>query len=299
MLVFADAGVAAGGESSEDFDGEQAYRHLKQICRLGPRPSGSAGMKAQQELVSRHFAQFGGAVEWQRFRAPHPLGGSAVPMANLICRWHPDRADRILLCAHYDTRPLPDQDPNPVRRRTGVFLGANDGASGVAVLMAMAEQMSAMDVVPGVDFVLFDGEEFVFRESHPYFLGSEWFSRKYVQQQRNYAYRCGVLLDMVGDADLQIHQERYSMDWPESRALVSEIWETASRLGVEEFIARPKYAVRDDHLNLRNIAQIPTCNVIDFDYPFWHTEADTPAKCSAQSLSKVGRVVCAWLRSVE
>ena len=104
---------------------------------------------------------------------------------------------------------------------------------------------------------------------------------------------------MIGDADLQIYQERYSMGWEDTRPLVEQLWATAARLGVREFVNRRKYAIRDDHLPLRNVGKIPTCNIIDFDYPYWHTEADTPNKCSARSLAKVGWVVLEWLRTVE
>jgi hypothetical protein len=104
---------------------------------------------------------------------------------------------------------------------------------------------------------------------------------------------------MVGDADLQVYQEQFSVSWRETRPLVAQIWGTAQRLGVKEFIARAKHVVRDDHLPLRNIGRIPTCNIIDFDYPAWHTTADTPAQCSGESLAKVGWVVYEWLRSQE
>ena len=108
------------------FDGASSYRLLSDICKLGPRPSGSAGMQRQQELLQKHFTKLGGNVEMQRFRVRHPNDGSPVDMANMIVHWHPDRMERILLCAHYDTRPFPDQDPDP-RGRKGKFIGANDG----------------------------------------------------------------------------------------------------------------------------------------------------------------------------
>jgi hypothetical protein len=153
------------------FDGEKAFGYLKQICDLGARISGSEGMDAQQKLVSEHFAKLGGNVRLQKFRVRHPLTAEPVTMGNLIVQWHPDRKERILLCAHYDTRPLPDQDlENP----KGKFVGANDGASGVALLMELGKHMAGLPGPVGVDFVLFDGEEFVWTTDHPYFLGSEW-----------------------------------------------------------------------------------------------------------------------------
>jgi Zn-dependent M28 family amino/carboxypeptidase len=255
-------------------------------------------MEKQQALVRQHFEQLGGKVTLQKFHAANPLGGANVPLANVIVEWHPERTERILLAAHYDTRPLPDRDPDPVQRRSGVFIGANDGASGVAVLMELAHLMPEWKGDLGVDFVLFDGEELVYVERRdPYFLGSTWFAKQYVRQPPGHKYRWGVVLDMVGDADLQIYQEQYSTSWRDTRPLVKEIWSTATRLGVDEFIPRARHFVRDDHIPLRNIAKIPTCNIIDFDYmTWWHTTMDTPQRCSPASLAKVGWVVHEWLR---
>jgi len=254
-------------------------------------------MEKQQALVKAHFEKLGGKVSVQQFRAKNPLGGEQVPMANIIVEWHPERKERILLGAHYDTRPLPDRDPDPAQRRGGVFLGANDGASGVAVLMELAHLMKKMDGPLGIDFVLFDGEELVYLdERDPYFLGSTWFAQQYVGQPPQHEYRWGVVLDMVGDAHLQVYQEKYSATWRDTRPLVKAIWATAARLGVKEFVPRAGYVVRDDHLPLRNTAKIPTCDIIDFDYPAWHTTADNPAHCAPSSLAKVGWVVYEWIK---
>ena len=274
------------------FNGARAYGYLKQICALGPRPSGSPAMQAQQRMLLDHFRKLGGTVRVQEFRVRHPVNGDAVPMANLLVEWHPERRERILICAHYDTRPFPDRDR--VNRR-GTFIGANDGASGVALLMEMAHLMPALQGRLGVDFLLLDGEEFVFEEPGTYFLGSTYFAENYIDDPPAYRYRWGVLLDMVGDAQLEIYQERNSMSWSDTRPLVAEIWHTARDLGVREFVARKKYEVNDDHLKLRNVAKIPTCDIIDFDYPAWHTQQDVPDKCSALSLAKVGWVVHEWL----
>ncbi|HYW78664.1 MAG TPA: M28 family peptidase [Thermoguttaceae bacterium] len=303
LVLFADRGSDGNAEAAisalqlEDipFDGTRAYGYLRQLCALGRRPSGSPGMRAQQRLLADHFQKLGGQVEFQKFRVRHPLDASAVEMANLIVRWHPERKQRILLCAHYDTLPYPMLDPVD---RNGLFVGANDGASGVALLMELAHDMPELQRTYGVDFVFFDGEEFIFRQDHRYFLGSEYFARSLVKQRPEYRYRWGVLLDMIGDADLQIYMERHGMSWSDTRPLVEEIWATAHRLGVREFIARGRYTIRDDHLPLHNIAGIPCCDLIDFDYPAWHTRNDTPEQCSALSLAKVGWVVREWLRAV-
>jgi hypothetical protein len=284
-------------------DGDRAYGYLKEICAIGPRISGTEGMRRQQEYLKSHFQKLGGRVALQEFEARHPLDGNKVPMANLIVEWHPDRKERILLCAHYDTRPYPDQDPvNP----RGVFIGANDGASGAALLCELAQHLPKMQTKYGVDFVLFDGEELVYDgQRDPYFLGSEHFSREYVTNRPAHTYRCGVLLDMVGDANLQILPEVNSMKTPQTRQLVADIWGVAQSVGVGEFKWGRGHEVRDDHLALNEIAGIPSIDIIDFDYPtargrgYWHTTLDTPEKCSALSLAKVGWVLTTWLERLQ
>jgi hypothetical protein len=274
----------------------RAFGYLQEICAIGPRTSGSPGMREQLRLVRAHFANLGGQVRFQQFTAPDPRGGQSVQLVNTIVEWHPEKKERVLLCAHYDTRPLPDRDPDPTNRRQGIFIGANDGASGVAVLMELAHLMPALDIRYGVDFALFDGEEFVYDERDRYFLGSDHFARQYVKERPGHKYRWGVLLDMVGDADLQIYHERHSVAWRDTRPLVAQIWGTAQRLGVREFVAQVRHEVQDDHIPLRQIAKIPTCDIIDFDYPAWHTTADVPQNCSGESLAKVGWVVLEWLK---
>ncbi len=292
-------GRGRSGQASEltldqiPFNGARAYEYLKQLSEIGPRPSGSPGMKRQQEMLEEHFKKLGGEVQFQRFQYRHPVDGSAVPIGNLIVHWHPDRKDRILLCAHYDTLPYPMLDPVDPKGR---FVGANDGASGTALLMEMAHVIPDLETRYGIDFVLFDAEEYIFSESDRFFVGSEYFASQYVNQPPAHRYRWGVLLDMIGDADLQIYQERHSLSWPKTRPLVQQIWATARRLGVREFIHQPKHAVRDDHVPLNVIAGIPTCDLIDFDYPPWHTQGDTPDKCSPESLAKVGWVLWEWLK---
>jgi hypothetical protein len=302
--------AAADGATSptNPLDPARAFGYLQQQCDLGPRPSGSAAMRKQQELMVKHFEGLGAEVELQRFTAADPRGGR-VKMANVIARYHPDAKRRVLLCAHYDTRPLPNRDPNPIAQVRGRFLGANDGASGTAVLMELAHHLGGSDAAEdnapgddalGIDLVLFDGEELVYSDRRdPYFLGSTWFAKQYAQRNADWSYESAVLLDMVGDSDLQIHQEWHSATDPDSRLVMEQVWETAQRLGVEEFIPRVKHAVQDDHLPLRQIGKIPAIDVIDFDYPYWHTEADAPRKCSGESLAKVGWVVLEWVREAE
>jgi glutaminyl-peptide cyclotransferase len=302
MTLDGDAQAATSRFELDDipFNGARAFEYLEQLCALGRRPSGSEGMAAQQELLEDHFKKLGATVHRQEFRVRHPLSGNPVAMCNLIAQWHPERKQRILLCAHYDTLPYPMLDPVD---RQGVFVGANDGGSGVALLMEMAHELTDLladdQTQFGVDLVMLDGEEFIFEPKGRYFLGSEYFARSYAAGNLPYQgrYRWGILLDMIGDADLGIKQEANSFGWRDTRPLVFQIWATARRLQVREFIPEKGKEILDDHVPLHNIGGIPICDLIDFDYPPWHTREDTPDKCSALSLAKVGWVVREWLKT--
>lgn len=294
-------GTSAPGRSAPptavpQLEAKRAFGYLKQVCDIGPRTSGTPGMERQQELLYEHFTALGANVAKQPFDAVHPLTGEPVRLANLIVTWHPEATERVLLCCHYDTRPFPDREPLPANR-TKPFIGANDGGSGVALFMELAHHLPQIQPSYGVDFVFFDAEELVYRDPRDkYFLGSEHFATQYRDAPPAHRYVCGVLVDMIGDKDLQIFQEKNSLYYaPE---VTRSVFDTARRLGVREFIPRRKHEVRDDHLPLNQIARIPTCDLIDFDYPHWHTRNDLPAACSGESLAKVGRVLLAWLQEV-
>ena len=274
-------------------DADRAYSYLKQVCAIGPRISGTAGMEQQQNLIKDHFAKLGAEIRYQTFDVAHPQNGKPVRMTNMIISWHPDRAKRILIACHYDTRPYPDREPIAANRKKR-FIGANDGGSGVALLMELGHHMDKISPKLGVDFVFFDGEELVFKEGDKYFHGSEYFSKEYRDNPpKTFRYEKGVLVDMIGDRDLKIPMEGFSLR--HARDVTRSIWATAKRLGVREFVSRRGKEVRDDHVPLNQIAHIPTCDIIDFDYPYWHTRNDIPAACSGDSLAKVGRVLLAWL----
>ncbi|MFP6764637.1 MAG: M28 family peptidase [Planctomycetaceae bacterium] len=288
------AGYVATAEAAEiSFDSARAYGYLKSVCAIGRRVSGSEGMQRQQSLLIRHFQKLGADMKAQRFDVPHPVTGSPVRMTNLVVSFDPSAQQRVLICCHYDTRPYPDRD---ILRPRGTFIGANDGASGVALLMELGNQMRTIKPRYGVDFIFFDGEELVFNDGDPYFLGSEHFSRWYAAAKPGYRYVAGVLVDMIGDRSLQLSMEKNSFQ--KAPAVTRSVWSVAKRLRVREFIGRVKHEVRDDHLALNDIAGIPTCDIIDFDYRYWHTTRDTPMQCSAASLGKVGRVLLHWMVEV-
>src|SRR5262249_47363132 len=276
----------------------RAFGYLKQICELGPRVAGSEANTRQRKLVADHFTKLGAKVREQPFRAQHPLTGRPVEMANLIGSWHPERPPRRVIAAHYDTRPHPDQEEDPDRRNLP-FLGANDGASGVALLMEIAHHLDQLETPWGVDLVLFDGEELIYGENPRkgrYFLGSWEFARAHAAQvdqgRTKLRYHAGLVLDMVGGRDLQIKQEPNSLNF--APGLVREVWAVARHLQARSFRSEVGREVLDDHLPL-NDAGIPAIDIIDFEYPYWHKADDLPENCSADSLGEVGRVVTAWL----
>ena len=277
-------------------DGDRAYGYLKAICQIGPRPAGSAANTRQRKMVAEHFQKHGAKVRERPFAATDPVSNAPVSMANLIGSWFPDRLDRVVIGVHYDTRPFPDEDPIFANRRKP-FIGANDGASGVALLMEIAHHLQDSATPWGVDLVLFDGEELVYgggnNQTGDYFLGSKAFAEEYKKAKKDKArYVAGMVLDMVGDRDLAIDKEPYSMEF--AAKLVNDVWGVAKALEVDQFRDKTGRAVYDDHLALNDVG-IPTIDIIDFDYPYWHTAGDLPERCSGASLAQVGKVVTAWL----
>jgi Zn-dependent M28 family amino/carboxypeptidase len=197
---------------------------------------------------------------------------------------------RILLCAHWDTRPFADRDPRPENRMTPI-LGANDGASGVAVLLEVARLLCERPPSVGVDLVFFDledmGEEGGVERAEgrdPFCIGSSVF----VGQHPDYRPDFGILLDMVGKRDLRIRKEGFSLD--RAPRIVEKVWSTARRIGAKAFVDQRGMPVYDDHVPFLERG-IPVIDLIDMDYPQWHTLADTPDRCAPESLQQVGDVL--------
>jgi Zn-dependent M28 family amino/carboxypeptidase len=217
-------------------------------------------------------------------------GGEQLRLTNIIASFRPKDPARILLCAHWDTRPRAEQDETRSRRNDPIP-GANDGASGVAVLMEVAGLLKNIPPSIGVDIVLFDGEDYGKEGDHAsYLLGSRYFAE---HKGGDYIPRFGILLDMVGDKFLELPRERYSLRYAPD--VVAMVWKTAASLGVQQFHDETGEEIMDDHLPL-NEAGIQTIDIIDFNYPdptnrYWHTHQDTPEHCSAESLEAVGVVI--------
>lgn len=289
-----DREAVPGEEKPAAFDGKRALEYLEEVCKIGPRISGSEGMTKQQELIAKHFEALGVKATYQRFSAKQRSAKKSVEMANMVLSYHPERSRRVILCSHYDTRPIADQEPNP-RRWNDPFISANDGASGVALLMELANHMKDLKTSVGVDFVLFDGEEYVFDpRGDEYFFGSKHFGRDYARNRKKATYTGAVLLDMVGGKGATFPVEQNS--WMQASKLVREVWGIAAELKVPAFKdGLGRYSVEDDHIAL-NRAGIPAVDIIDFEYPHWHLLTDLPKNCSADSLEQVAKVCSVWLQ---
>src|SRR5262245_18791765 len=241
------ASERAGGPAP--FDPDRAMDYLTKLCDIGPRISGTDGMTKQQEFLTKHFTGLGAKVEFQKFTARQGRR-PAIEMANLVVTWHPDSERRILLCSHYDTRPIADQEPNP-RRWREPFVSANDGGSGVALLMELAHAMKDLPTAVGVDFVFFDGEEYVFDRDDEYFFGSKHFAREYRrarEKDRDRLYLGAVLLDMVGGKGARFPVEQNS--WRRAERLARQVWGIAQELKCPAFRGDElsRMAVEDDHI---------------------------------------------------
>ena len=264
-------------------DGARAFGHLQAQVDCGPRVPGSAAAACCRRYILAHLQSRADRVGLQEFRQRDPYGSDSLALVNVLAHFHPERAARVLLAAHYDSRPRADRDTGLAR--THAVPGANDGASGVAVLLEVASALATWDPGIGVDLVFFDGEDYGEEDDlEHYLLGSRYF----VRTMGSYRPRAMLLLDMVGDADLRIPMEENSLRAaPELTRLVFAV---AESLGVRSFTAVVGPAVYDDHLPFLQ-ARIPAVDLIDLDYPPWHTTRDLPDACSAASLEGVARVV--------
>ena len=267
------------------FDGERAHAYVRRQLEFGPRVPGTpAHRQAGEWLVAtlRSAADTVVVQEWVHVTA----SGDSLAMRNILARFRPASAERVLYVAHWDTRPVADKEPDPARRSQPIP-GANDGGSGVAVLLGVADALAAAPPTVGVDLLLVDGEDYGdFDRDVDVFIGSRWFADHLPAP--GYRPLFGVVWDMVGDRDLQIYQETNSLQ--AAPEVVARVWEVARELGYGDvFIAQAKYAITDDHLPL--IARgLRVIDVIDFDFPQHHRLGDDLSAVSAEALQVVGDV---------
>ena len=269
------------------FPGERAHELLVQQVDFGPRIPGTPGHAQQLEWMKEWLTTRADTLVEQSF-TQITTRGDTLRLTNLLARFQPRSRDRVLLVAHWDTRPRADQSRDPADRALPVP-GANDGASGTAVLMVLADLFRQQAPPIGVDVLLVDGEDYG-PETVDMFLGARYFASN---QPPGYPPLYGVLIDMVGDSDLRLPVEGYSQE--HAPEVVARVWELARELGYGGiFVESPGGYVTDDHVPL-NEAGIRTIDIIDFSYgrnnSLWHTPQDVPANTSAESLDVVGEVL--------
>lgn len=274
------------------FDAQRAFAILEKQCDFGPRPPGSAAHRQTQRYLFTELQKYADNVALQPLQ--YKVDGITLRLNNILAEFGPKTeatpsvtggepsGDTLLLAAHWDTRPFADHDPEP-KNQNEPILGANDGASGVAVLLEIARVLSLYPPPRRIVIVLFDGEDYGRSIDHM-FIGSRFFAQNLGKWRPDY----GILLDMVGDKDLRLPIERYS--WEANREFTQAIWNRASTLGLAPFEQRLGAAILDDHVPLIKVG-IPMVNIIDFTYPYWHTVEDTVDKCSPKSLEVVATLV--------
>jgi hypothetical protein len=258
------------------FDTQRAFADLAYQVDLGPRLPGSEAHAAAVDWMAASLRDSGWQVEIQETTR------MGQPVRNVIAKWGTGEP-WIILGAHYDTRLEADHDPD-LALRTQPVMGANDGASGVAVLLELARALPA-DYSGTVWLVMFDVEDNGNIEGWDWILGSRSFAESLSEHPD-----AVVIVDMVGDADLQLYLEANS-----DEMLRGQIWDQAAALGYGDiFINEEKHSMLDDHTPFLELG-IPAVDIIDFDYPYWHTTQDTLDKVSAESLQAVGDTLLAWL----
>ena len=262
------------------FDAQRAFEILKKQCEFGPRPPGSSAHRETQNYLFTELQKYANNVVLQ----PHQYetNGVTLQLNNILAEFGSSSGETLLLAAHWDTRPFADRDPKPENQDKPI-LGANDGASGVAVLLEIARVLKQHSPPRRVIIALFDGEDYG-KSVENMFIGSRYFAQNLGKWRPDY----GILLDMVGDKDLSIPIERYS--WDANREFTKLIWNRAAALGLTPFQQRLGAAILDDHVPLIK-AGIPMVDIIDFTYPYWHTVEDTVDKCSPKSLEVVATLV--------
>lgn len=282
------------------FDQDSAYAFVARQVAFGPRVPATAAHQACGDWLVAKLKEYGAEVVEQRATVTI-FNGQSMPLRNIIGSWRPEAADRILLLAHWDTRPFADKD---TERQNQPIPGANDGASGVGVLLEIARHLSAKEHGPGVDILFTDVEDYGQpantmgmdeRSMDTWALGAQYFAKN--PHVQGYKARFGILLDMVGARDALFYKEALSVQF--APAIVNKVWRTAESLGhADRFIPETKYFVgTDDHVPINKQLRIPTIDIIQYDPstqafgPYWHTHDDDMDVIDTETLRAVGRTV--------
>ncbi len=291
LLGCADTGRAQAGRSrgsaaapvAPAFNSNRAWDDLRTVVGHGPRPAGSAALAQTRRYVLAELGRAGVAAREQAFTAETPIG--PIRMVNVIGTIPGARKDRIIIAGHYDTKLF----------REFRFVGASDGGSSTAAVLELARALSARRNPFTIELLFLDGEEAVVEwqgDDHTY--GSRYYVQGAKKDGSLASVKAMILLDMIGDRNLNLKRESSSTRW-----LTDVIWSTAASLGHGAAFTREEFSVGgDDHFEFL-AAGVPAVDIIDLDYPAWHTPQDTLDQVSARSLQIVGDVVLAALPEIE
>lgn len=280
------------------FDADSAFAFVRAQTDFGPRVMGSAAHEQCRDYLLAKLASFCDTAFAQNFTAT-TYDGKHFPAQNIIASFNVDNPNRIVLSSHWDSRPFADHDPNPSNRDKAID-GANDGASGVGVLIEIARQLHANRPEIGIDIVLFDAEDYGPKEGENvpgewWGLGSQYWAKN--PHCPDYAARFGILLDMVGSANACFMQESFSVR--DAQSVVSEVWSTAYELGYGNvFLNQPGGIITDDHYYVNKYSNIRMIDIIHYDStsgtgfdPTWHTMNDNISHIDKNSLEIVGKTL--------
>lgn len=276
------------------FSGDSAYNLVKQQCDMGPRVPGTSAHAQCAQWITTQLQQLCDTTVVQRTQVT-TFDGKTLDIQNIVGTFNPDATDRILLVAHWDCRPWADNDPDPAKHSQPV-MGANDAASGVAVMLELARIMAAQRPQVGVDLLMVDAEDWGTNDDEDsWALGAQyWATNPHVT---GYRANFGILLDMVGTRDARFTQEYFSLQY--AQGVVALVWDAAASAGYGNyFVKQPGGAITDDHLMVNRIAGIPCIDIIDMrpdsDTGFfsgWHTTGDTIDQIDPATLKAVGQTV--------
>jgi len=277
LFMFGLLLCACSGFRASSFNGDQALQYAQYLMSIGNRIPGSDESIQTTLFLTEQLTQFDWEVEFQDF------SHKGVLLRNVIAK-KTDSNPKIIIGTHFDTRQISDQEDDPVLRSLPVP-GANDGTSGTVVLLELARSLQYADI--NIWLVFFDGEDQGNLDDWEWSVGAQYFA-DHLQIHPEKV----VIIDMIGDRNLNIYKEKNS-----DPVLTEEIWSVAKNIGmVQVFINEEKYTMADDHLPFVKKG-IPSCLVIDFNYPYWHTQSDTIDKISKESLNATGQVLLEWLNS--
>ncbi len=291
VCVLASLVACHGDRPRTAFDGQTALGYVKTQLDFGPRIPGSPGAQRCGDWIIAQMRQRADTVIVQSW-SHRTAAGVQLPLRNILARFRPTATDRVLYVTHWDTRPTSDEARDTLERNRPVP-GANDGASGTALFVALGDVLKKTPPSVGVDLLFVDGEDYGnFTSMTDVLLGSTYFASNLPSP--DYRPLFGVLWDMIGDRDLAIYEEGNSMQ--QAPEVVKRVWDAAADLGYRSyFIAQGRYTVTDDHVPLLK-AGLRVIDVIDFEYPPHHTPQDTFDKVSAESLQIVGDVATALVQ---